>query len=715
MVNKEQILEEVSNPNYRPVRIRELSRNLHITDEEYRQFRSLIKEMVRDGALVRLRGGKIASASSVGGGVGVFYARRNGGGLVIPEDEGVALHAGDGLPHYLLHGDRILYRITGKKESKRYVGFKVIKVIYRPGITLVGVLRRIRKRVTFNPDDNRYPSNIPIDLDRSVEAKHGQKVVAHIDASEDPMPELVCRITEVLGYPGEPHLDIEALIRSYGLTNEFPREVENEVQNIPNRVPVTEIKQREDFRDTVCVTIDPDTAKDFDDAVSIKKLKGGRYELGVHIADVAHYVQSASPVDTEALLRGTSVYPVDRVIPMLPEKLSNQLCSLRPDVNRLTVSCIMQIDKKGNVVKCRLTNSVIRSTARLTYNQVQEYFDGADKSIKKREVRKTLDDLLKLSKLIRQRRYDGGSLDFDLPEPLVTLDEAGRVIDITTYPRYDSHRLIEECMLAANVAVARFALSNGLPILYRVHDKPNEEKIENFAETLKEFGYRFSFKGEITPKKLQRVMDAVEGKPEQRLINELMLRSMKKALYQPERIGHFALGFPIYTHFTSPIRRYPDLLTHRVIKKFLAGKFKKSDLDEYKAKLDKIGEICSEREKLAEEVERESIKIKAIQFISDRIGGLFNGVISGMIKSGLFVQLEGLFVEGFIRYSELTDDYYEYDEQKHWAIGRRHGRKYRLGDEIQVVINRVDIENYRVDLIVAESQRKKTGKRKRKR
>ena len=334
--------------------------------------------MVKDGLLLRLRGGKYAPVSSMGCGVGIFYAQKSGGGLIVKEEGGMALRINTQLPYQLLHGDKVLYRISKSNGRDLLPQVKIVDILYRPGVTLVGRYRIQNGRMSFEPDDDRYPSNIPIDFDKSISAVNGQKVVAHIDSSGESLPSLQCRITEILGFPGDPHLDIEALIRTYGLSHKFPPEVEKEIQGIPSRITQAVKINREDYRRITTITIDPDTAKDFDDAISIRILENGSYELGVHIADVSHYVQRGSALDTEALLRGTSVYPVDRVIPMLPEKLSNELCSLRPDVDRLTMSCIMIINPRGNIVSSRLVDSIIHSKARLTYNQVQKHFDTGE-------------------------------------------------------------------------------------------------------------------------------------------------------------------------------------------------------------------------------------------------------------------------------------------------------------------------------------------------
>jgi ribonuclease R len=704
---KEQILKELKRKNYRPLRLRELARKLAVPESKYRDFRILVRRMAREGEILRIKGGRYAAMEAIDGGIGVFCARKNRGGFVIPESGGTPIDVSNGVPRFLLHGDKVVYRLVRRKDRGRFPGARIVRIVGRPGATIVGTYRARKKNVYIEPDDGRYPDIIPVDLFNSVGAVTGQKVVAYIEAEYEAGFELECRITEVLGYPGEPHLDIESLIHSYGLPHEFPAAVEAEVGKFTRRIPRKEIERRTDFRDEVTVTIDPENARDFDDAVSVRELSDGYFELGVHIADVSRYVEKAAALDSEALQRGTSVYLVDRVIPMLPQILSADLCSLRPKVNRLTMSCIMKVNPEGRVVSSKIVKSVIRSNARLTYNRVQKFFDAGTGLDGMKEIGDKLVIMLRLSRLMRKNRFKRGSLDFDLPEPLVTLDDEGHVIDISTYPRYDSHRLIEEFMLAANVEVAKFALSNGLPLLFRVHDRPDEEKIANFIENLQEFGYNFSFRGDINVKKLQRVLIAVEGKPEERMINELLLRSMKKAVYQPDNIGHFALGFPAYAHFTSPIRRYPDLIVHRIIKKYIERKFIKEDLDEYKDILPRIGEICSERERLAEDVERESIRIKTLHYIADRIGDVFKGVISGVGKIGIFVELENLFIDGLIKFSEIEDDYYHYDEGRHRAVGRRSGNVYSLGDEIEVFITRVDLENRYVDLAIVNGKKRK--------
>ncbi|MCP4633995.1 MAG: ribonuclease R [candidate division Zixibacteria bacterium] len=711
--NRKRILELINEANYNPLKIRDLSKKLSIKKSEYRKFKHLVQNMEQEGLLVRLRGGRYAPASFIEAEKGTFYARRSGRGIVIPEGGGTPLDSGAHLPFNILHGDIVLYRSAS--SIRGYKSAKITKILKRPGATLVGIYRASRRTAYFYPDDSRYPEMIPIDYSRSVTAVNGQKVVAQIDAFNSEITELECRITEVLGFPGDPHLDVESLIRSYNLPTSFPDEVEKQAEEISSRIHRGEINKREDFRNEITLTIDPESAKDFDDAVSIKKLPNKMYELGVHIADVSYFVSKSTYIDVEALERGTSAYLVDRVIPMLPEKLSNNLCSLRPNVDRLTLSCVMILNENGEVKSSRVVNSVIRSSARLSYLQVQKYFNNKKGFSRRPKIADALDLMLKVSKLLHERRSKRGSLDFDLPEPLITLDKEGFIKDISTYPRYDSHRLIEEFMLTANVEIAKYALSQALPILYRIHDKPDPAKIENFIENLKEYGFKFSFKGEITLKKLQRVVIAVEGKPEERMINELLLRSMQKALYQPRNIGHFALGFPVYTHFTSPIRRYPDLLVHRVVKKFIAGEFKKADFNEYKDILDKIGQNCSDREKNAERAERESIKVKTIQYISDRLGEIFGGVITGMIPSGFFVELENLFVDGLVRFEDLDDDYYAYDEPHYRAVGNRTGKVYKLGDKVRVIVNRVDSENKRIDLMIDSDRIRDRRYRKRKR
>ncbi|MEE9555438.1 MAG: VacB/RNase II family 3'-5' exoribonuclease, partial [candidate division Zixibacteria bacterium] len=443
-------------------------------------------------------------------------------------------------------------------------------------------------------------------------------------------------------------------------------------------------------------------------------LPDGRYILGVHIADVSHYVRPENFIDKEAMLRGNSVYLVDRVIPMLPEKLSADICSLHENKDRLTLSFIAEIDTDGKISNPKFKETVIRSKASLNYDDVQAFLDGTGNAKIDKAKSKALKAMFEISRVVREKRLKKGSLDFDLPEPHVFLDPEGRVLDIVSKRRKPSHEIVEEFMLLANKYAAIYLQGLRAPILYRVHGKPKKEKVEILAGLLKEVGLKFSFKGEVTPIKIQRVLASVRGKPEEQFIEEIVLRTLAKAAYQPENIGHFGLAFETYTHFTSPIRRYPDLLTHRVLKLILNNKLNTVVAAEMEINLKSVGDHCTTTEIAAAEAERESVKIKKLEYLSERVGGVYDGIISGVIKAGIFVELVGSMVEGMIPFGAMEDDYFELEEGLHRARGRKSKKVFRLGDKVRVVVVRVDMSERRCDfaLVRPPKVRKKSARRK---
>jgi ribonuclease R len=522
-------------------------------------------------------------------------------------------------------------------------------------------------------------------------------------------------VVEVLGYPDERGMDILSLIKEFGLSLSFPQEVEQELEDLPERIDPKETKERLDLRKKNCFTIDPADAKDHDDAVSLEIKGDGNYVLGVHIADVSFYVKDRSALDGEALRRGTSVYLVDRVIPMLPERLSNNICSLKPHRNRLTYSVIMELTPEGDRVGYQIQKSVIKSKSKLNYDEVQKFFDSGEASINIKGLESDLVEMRKLSRKLLDKRLERGSLDFDLPEAHVVLGKDGRVQDIFEVARLESHRLIEEFMLIANRTVAEHISRLSVPFLYRIHEEPDQEKMESFSDFVSTLGYSFKATGRIRPKKIQRFLKSLEGKPEEELVNEILLRSLKKACYDPVNVGHFGLAFSHYTHFTSPIRRYPDLLVHRLLKQLQDGLYTVQQQSKMAGRLPKIGEITSERERLAEEAERESIKIKQIEFMQDKLGEEYEGIIAGVVPFGFFVRLDNLLAEGLVRVSSLDDDFYLLDEMgKRW-VGRRTRKVHKLGDRVKVQVIRVDKEQKEIDFILAGSQQYTYHKERRRR
>jgi ribonuclease R len=706
------ILDYIRDHSDRPMKVKELARAIGIKQQNYTQFRRTVKKFLDDGKLVRLKRNRIGLPDQMDLVTGKIMITRAGFGFVKCEnrDEEIYIASHDILTAF--DGDRVMVRL------KPGLGFKgkregiVIKIVERKASKLVGTFHKGRRYNYVVPDAKNAGRDIYVTGDKSKTAGDGDKVVVSLESWDDPSLNPEGEIIERLGQPGDPGVDMMAIIRQYDLPMEFPANVERAAKEAADGW-TEEIKKRRDLTGLDTLTIDPADAKDFDDAVSIEKVNGN-YRLGVHIADVSHFVRGDTDLDKEAFERGTSVYFPDRVIPMLPEELSNDVCSLRPNRKRLTFSIFMEFDNKGDVVDYELFPAVIRSRARLSYSEVQQFFDGAEITPRVQRVTNSLKILRRLARILHKRRREEGSLDFDLPEAKITLDKQGNVIEIGNRIRTESHRLVEEFMLAANRQVALHFFRNAQPILYRVHDRPDMEKLEGFSDLVSRFGYRFSVSPQMPAGDLSRFLDKVKGKPEEELINELMLRSMKKAIYQPANIGHFGLAFTHYLHFTSPIRRYPDLLVHRLLKHLKKGKYPVRLAQKLGVILTHAGNQSSERERRAMEAEREAVKAKQVAYMAGQVGSEYDGVISGVTNFGFFVRLIGPECEGLVRASTMDDDYYHFEEEGYRLVGRRRGGSYRLGDKVRVGVMRVDVEKRDIDLFLISSARpkkKKTGKR----
>ncbi len=696
----------------RPPKPRELAQHLHISQNDYRAFRQFIKNALAKGDLGRIKGGRIVATSFAGKVKGKLVIARSGIGFVMPEDSsGEIFISGDDLGG-ALPGEQVLVELKSFRSGKSREG-RVVKVIQRAGSQLVGKLEKTRHGWCLKPDDPRISHKIELDNPNGLALRPNyMAVVVLYEWRADFLPPMG-KVTEILGPAGSPGVDIDALVRSSGVPIEFSPGALTESNKIKRTIPDEEIKSRVDLRGLTIFTIDPPDAKDHDDAVSYDEMPDGLIRLGVHIADVSYYVTEKSALDNDALLRGNSIYLVDRVIPMLPDKLSGDMCSLHEGVDRLTLTAFIYLDQSANIKKYEIVQSIINSAASLNYDEVQKCLDNKP-SPKLEKYANLLFRMNELAKKLKAKRVKAGSLDFDLPEPKVVLDPEGNVVDIFRYPRYDSHRLIEEFMLIANCVVAQYMLGLGAPILYRVHDRPDDLKVQVFADMLKELGFDFSFKGEITPKKIQRVLELAAGKKEEEFIHRLLLRSLAKAVYQPDNIGHFGLAFPTYAHFTSPIRRYPDLHLHRVVKLHLNKQLDATTASKTRSALASIGTHCSQTEIIADGLERESVKIKMLDYFADKIGSVMSGTVSGVVRGGIFVEIDNMFIDGFIPYTSFEDDYYIYDEKKHQAIGRRKNKRYRLGDHLEVVVARVDREKRELDLFPAERFKTKTRSKKRK-
>jgi len=690
---------------YRPLRPKELAGALDIRQPQYSEFRKLLRDMLNKGEIICLRRGRLALPARLDLIRGKVHAHRKGFAFVVPEDGSPDVYIDPDHVKTAMHDDIVLVQ----KLAQSYRGSpegRIVRVVERGHPRIVGTFQKGRHFEFVVPQDERFGRDIYVPSQAAGGAKPGQMVVVDLSAWDDPARAPEGRIVQVLGFPDQPGVDVLTVIHKYGLDPEFPAGVIHEADDILTRIPKSEITRREDCRKLAVVTIDPKDAKDHDDAVSVVELPNGHFEVGVHIADVSHYVHPDTALDREALLRGTSVYLVDRVIPMLPERLSADLCSLRAGVDRLTLSCFLELSPDAQLKRFRLAETVIRSAADLTYEQVQEYFDRGQIGLSLQHLRQPLDTLLALTRKLTEARLKAGSLDFDLPESKIELSDDGSVKSIYEVARLPSHRLVEELMLLANRTVARFLHVSGVPVLYRVHDKPPADKLEIFAEFVGSLGYRFKAGADLHPRHLQELLAQLRGKEEEGLVNEVLLRSLAKAVYQPDNIGHFGLAFDRYVHFTSPIRRYPDLVVHRAVRRKLSKKVSAEWIQIRKQQLPRLGRHTSERERVAMEAERDSVRIKQISFMETQLGEVFDGLISGVRSFGLFVRLKRILIDGLVPLGTVGDDYYQVDEVHYVARGRNTGRTFRLGDPVTVQVVRVDPVSKQIDFRLVEEEAK---------
>jgi ribonuclease R len=691
----------------RPLKLKEIARGLDIGDAGYPALKQTMAQLIEGGRVYRIKSQRYALPEQINLVVGTLDSTRRGAGFVVPEKKKEGEADMFVPPHKLggaVHGDRVVARVEGRRGRDNPEG-RIIQVLERARTQVVGTLQRGKRFGFVVPDNTRLGFDVYVAEEDLKHAKEGQKVVVSIEDWGDGSKSPEGRVVEVLGDPDAPGVDILSIIKSHELDHEFPEDVEESARKLKADFHA-EAKRRLDLRDKVVFTIDPHDAKDFDDALSIERLDENLYEIGIHIADVSHYVEEGGPIDVEALDRGTSVYLVDRVIPMLPEHLSNDLCSLRPDEDRLAYSVILTVDAEANVRKSDFRETVIRSRFRLTYQEAQDLLESRPPRDELKAVLWQLQTLRRLAKMLRQRRAVRGSLDFDLPEARVELDEEGFPIDIKEAVRLDSMRLIEEFMLLANETVAHHASRLNVPFVYRVHDRPAPEKIDQIRDFVAALGYSLPRpkKGKVDPRVFAEIIEQARGKREEELLNTVILRSMKQARYQVENIGHFGLAASHYTHFTSPIRRYPDLQVHRTLKKLQAGERWKEGREEQLAYLERIAGHSSVEERNAAEAERDSIDLKKVEFMERHLGDEFDGKISGVTSFGLFVRLDLYFVEGLVHAHVLSDDYYEFHEDKYALIGRNTGRRFRLADPVRVRVESVDKDKRQIDFALIEKR-----------
>ncbi|MBR6774464.1 MAG: ribonuclease R [Bacteroidales bacterium] len=633
---------------------------------------------------------------------GIVDMKNTGKAYVIPDEEGEDIFIAANNTGKALHGDKVKVAMFPKRKSKKNEG-EIVEVIERAKTDFVGIFSLSHGFAFVVPDRISMPLSIFIPRGKYKSAKDGQKVVVHLtdwpDNAKNPFGEIV----KVLGNPGENNVEMQSILAEYEYPLEFPKAVEKEAKAISDKIKSSEIKKRRDFRDIFTVTIDPRDAKDFDDALSLRCLENGNYEVGVHIADVSHYVQPGSAIDIEAQDRGTSVYLVDRTIPMLPEKLCNMVCSLRPDEEKLAFSVVFELNENADIINKWIGKTVIRSNRRYAYEEVQDMIEGADGDNKKELM--ILNDLATKLRAIRMKE---GCINFHSEEVKFILDENGKPIDTYVKVQKEANMLIEDFMLLANKtiaeAIAKSDKYKDYTFVFRIHDEPNPEKLYNFIQLVSKLGYSMNISSrEKLVKSYNSLFNAVEGKGEKNLIETVAIRTMAKAVYSTTNIGHYGLAFPYYTHFTSPIRRYPDLMVHRLIERYLMENQPSVDKEEYE-------ELChhaSEMEKRAAEMERESVKYKQAEYLQDHIGKVFDGLISGVSKWGIYVELKDSKCEGLIRYTDLNDDFYYLDEENFRVIGQDYGNIYRLGDEVKVRVKSVNLIRKQLDFEMAGENKRK--------
>jgi len=704
LISREAILEFMRESAYNPMLLEELIKVFDIQKDEKNTFYKLLDDMEAEGEIFKTRRNRYGVPERMSLVVGKLQGNAKGFGFVIPDAEGAPdIYISAENMNGAMNNDRVIAKIIKTKDIGKSTEGQIIKILKRASSKIVGTFESSTHFGFVVPDDRRIFQDIFIPKAEINGAITGHKVVVEITKWPEPRRNPEGKIIEILGHKDEPGTDILSIIRKYGLPEEFPDEVEKAAQAIPEEIPEEEYKRRRDLRDLKIVTIDGEDAKDLDDAVSIEKLPNGHYRLGVHIADVSYYVKENDPIDREAQHRGTSVYLIDRVVPMLPKKLSNGICSLNPKVDRLTMSCVMEIDESGRVVDHEIFESIIRTTERMTYTDVTKILRDNDPELIER-YSDLVDDFKLMEELcciLRKKRMSRGSIDFDFPESKIILDERGKPIDIRPYERDISNMIIEEFMLAANETVAERMYWTELPFIYRIHEDPDPEKLAAFNEFIHSLGYYVKGINDIHPKALQEIVEKVAGKKEEVIVNTIMLRSLKKAKYSPECVGHFGLAAKYYTHFTSPIRRYPDLVIHRIIREYLYGTINEKRAKKLAGFVKYAAKQSSETEIVAVEAEREVDDLKKAEYMADRIGEVYEGIISSVTPFGLFVELENT-IEGLIHVSNLVDDYYYYDEKHHSFIGERKRRIFKLGDIIKIRVAKVNIDERTIDFALEE-------------
>ena len=713
------LLQLIRDRVHHPASARELAQILRIPRDERAAFKRQLKALVAAGQLLQVRGNRFGVPDKMDVVVGRLSTNPRGFGFVVPED---AAHgerkdifiAGTNLLE-AMHGDRVVARV--ERDTPKGLEGRIIRILERGNATVVGRFESDAGGLGYVvPFDKRVLTDIHVPTGQSSSAETGEMVLVEITRWPTATRGPVGRVVEVLGPVDEPGVDTQIIIRKFGIPDAHSEESVEEARRIGTAVKERDIRGRTDFRKVTTVTIDGEHARDFDDAITIERLANGHFRLGVHIADVSHYVTEGSALDEEAYDRGTSVYFTERAVHMFPAELATGLCSLNPQVDRLVQSCLMEVDRRGTVVRYEIHDGVINSDERMTYTAVNAILTERDSETthRYRPLVPMFEMMHELFEILHQRRRRRGSIDFDLPEAEVILSEFGEIEAIVATERNVAHRLIEEFMLLANETVAAHLVTNDVPSLHRVHEPPDAKKVMDFEEFISTLGYGLAGGHAPQPKHFQKLIDRMRGKPEERPIAALMLRTMQKARYDAASLGHFGLAAEHYTHFTSPIRRYPDLIVHRTLRTARHGKMTPARLEELEDELPETAKHASEMERRADEAERELLQWKKVRFMADKVGDEYEGYITGVAPYGLFVELIEHYVEGMVHVSSMADDYYRFVEQQHVMRGENTKKIYRLGDKVAVQVVRVDMERRQVDLGIVEildAVRREEGRR----
>lgn len=703
---KKIIYELVCDDIYVPMKFKELAMLLRVPKEERDELRQILESLEADGKIYLSKRGKYCRGEAKHL-IGVYRASMKGFGFVTVEGEQEDIYISEDDVNSALDGDTVELTIIREAEgsARKNREGKITKIVERGHAKIVG-LYQVKSGKNFGfviPDNGKFSQDVFVPLERAKGAVDGQKVVVEFTSYGEDSRKPEGKIVEIIGHVTDPGTDIMSIVKGYDLPVEFSEKIQNQAVRVAKDVSEADRAGRKDLRDWQMVTIDGEDAKDLDDAISLTK-EGEEYILGVHIADVTNYVQENSALDREALNRGTSVYLVDRVIPMLPRTLSNGICSLNAGEDRLALSCIMRVDKKGDVTGHEIAETVIHVDERMTYTSVKKILEDKDpeETARYEELVPMFERMYELSKILRKHRKKRGSIDFDFPETKMVLDENGRPLEIKPYDRNVATKIIEDFMLLANETVAEDYYWQELPFVYRTHEAPDNEKIHALATFINNFGYSMHLgNSEVHPKEVQKLLGKVEGTPEEALISRLALRSMKQAKYTPENTGHFGLAAKYYTHFTSPIRRYPDLQIHRIIKDNLRGRMTPEKIEHYQSILPEVTKHSSEMERRADEAERETIKLKKVEYMSERIGKVYTGVISGLTKWGMYVELPNT-IEGLVHVMNMTDDHYDYVESSYEMIGEHTGKCYKLGQSVTVRVIGADKMLRTIDFELAD-------------